>query len=69
MAKKHYGYLQRASYTEVRMEPPIQTEYESDVSSFCIQSVIPGNTVVPPERTIAIEIAMNIKITFEDSCT
>jgi hypothetical protein len=52
--------------SDARMEPPIQTEYlrsggatiltfmllgESDVSSFCMRSAIPGNMVVPPERT------------------
>ena len=52
--------------SDARMEPPIQTEYlrsggatiltfmlagERAVSSFCIRSPIPGNMVVPPERT------------------
>src|SRR3989338_4947811 len=51
---------------EARMEPPIQTEYlrsggamilifivdgAKAVSSFCIRSAMPGNMVVPPERT------------------
>ena len=50
--------------SEARMDPPIQTEYflsggatiftfmldgESDVSSFCMRSAIPGYIVVPPE--------------------
>jgi hypothetical protein len=52
--------------SDARIEPPIQTEYlrsggatilifmlagERAVSSFCIRSAIPGNMVVPPERT------------------
>jgi hypothetical protein len=52
--------------SDARIEPPIHTEYlrsggatiltfmlagESAVSSFCIRSPIPGNMVVPPERT------------------
>ena len=49
------------------MEPPIQTEYlrsggamilifivdgANEVISFCMRSAIPGNIVVPPERTV-----------------
>src|SRR3954468_20732561 len=51
---------------EAKIEPPIQTEYflsggamilifivegARAVNSFCILSAIPGNIVVPPERT------------------
>jgi len=51
---------------DAKIDPPIQTEYfrsggatiltfmldgERAVSSFCIRSAIPGNIVVPPERT------------------
>ena len=51
---------------DARIEPPIQTEYlrsggatiltfmlagERLVSSFCMRSAMPGNIVVPPERT------------------
>jgi hypothetical protein len=51
---------------EAKIEPPIQTEYflsggamilifmvegAKAVNSFCILSEIPGNMVVPPERT------------------
>ena len=52
---------------EERMDPPIQTEYlrsggamiltlivdgAREMISFCIRSAIPGNMVVPPERTL-----------------
>ena len=53
--------------SEAKIEPPIQTEYflsggaiilifivggASELISFCILSEIPGNIVVPPERTV-----------------
>ena len=52
---------------EAKMEPPIHTEYflsggamilifmvggAREEISFCILSAIPGNMVVPPERTV-----------------
>ena len=52
---------------EARMDPPIQTEYLRSggatilifmeagaraVISFCMRSAMPGNMVVPPERTM-----------------
>merc|ERR1719474_475945 len=53
--------------SEAKMEPPIQTEYlrsggamilifmvggASWEISFCIRSAIPGNIVVPPDKTM-----------------
>jgi len=52
---------------EAKMDPPIQTEYflsggamilifmvggARDEISFCIRSAIPGNIVVPPDKTV-----------------
>merc|ERR1719450_121961 len=34
--------------------------------SFCIRSAIPGNMVVPPDKTVFVQVLTDVDITFHD---